>query len=33
MRQEQQAIEAALSAVDFKFRFEITNGGALLAVS
>jgi hypothetical protein len=27
MRQEQQAIAAALSAVDFKFRFQMTNAG------
>jgi hypothetical protein len=27
MRQEQQPIAAALSAVDFKFRFEMTNAG------
>jgi hypothetical protein len=27
MRQEQQPIAAALSAVDFKFRFQMTNAG------
>ena len=27
MRQEQQPIVAALSAVDFKFRFQMTNAG------
>jgi hypothetical protein len=28
MRQEQQPIAAALSAVDFKFHFQMTNAGA-----
>jgi hypothetical protein len=28
MRQEQQSITAAPSAVDFKFRFQMTNAGA-----
>jgi hypothetical protein len=27
MRQEQQPIAAALSAVDFKYRFQMTNAG------
>ena len=33
MRQEQQPIAAALSAVDFKFRFQMTNAGARHACS
>ena len=33
MRQEQQSIAAALSAVDFKFRFQMTDAGAPHACS
>src|ERR1700744_3448648 len=33
MRQEQQSIAAALSAVDFKFRFQMTDAGAAHACS
>ena len=33
MRQEQQAIAAALSAVDFKFNFQITDAGVRHACS
>ncbi len=33
MRQEQQPIAAALSAVDFKFGFQMTNAGARHACS
>jgi hypothetical protein len=33
MRHEQQPIAAALSAVDFKFRFQMTNAGARHACS
>jgi hypothetical protein len=33
MRQEQQPIAAALSAVDFKFCFQMTNAGARHACS
>jgi hypothetical protein len=33
MRQEQQAITAALSAVDFKFNFQMTDAGTRHACS
>jgi hypothetical protein len=33
MRQEQRRISAALSAVDFKFRFQLENAGARHACS